>query len=281
MPTCGADRCIGEGDQVDLGSTALAVIAFVEIARTKLDEGYALVVPPLASFMRSMQRDDGEFMHVYNRAESRPIDVQLLYYSGEATLALSRAYGLLHDERDLAAARRGLANLVGPAWDFFGSRYYFSEEHWTCQALDELWAHAPDYDALDFCLRWHAFGRKLQFGPDDTPWDADGAYGFSPFVTPRLTPVGSRSEAGIATLHALREAGRDEPALEQQMRRSLALLIRHQFVAGGTTPTHLFANPGAVEGGMPGSPVDWQLRIDYAQHSGSAMVRWLELNAQR
>jgi hypothetical protein len=278
MPMCGADRCIGDGEQVDLGSAALAVIAFVEVARTKLDEGYALVVPPLASFLRSMQRDDGEFMHLYNRAESRPIDVQLLYYSGEATLALSRAYGLLGDERDLAAARRGLANLVGPAWEFFGSRYYFGEEHWTCQALDDLWDHAPDYDALDFCLRWHAFGRKLQFGPDDTPWDADGAYGFSPFVTPRLTPVGSRSEAGIATLHALRKAGRDDPALDQQMRRSLALLIRHQFSPG---PTHLFAYPAAVEGGMPGSAVDWQLRIDYAQHSGSAMVRWLNLNAQR
>ena len=26
---------------------------------------------------------------------------------------------------------------------------------------------------------------------------------------------------------------------------------------------------------MPGSEVDWQLRIDYAQHAGSALVRWL------
>jgi hypothetical protein len=24
---------------------------------------------------------------------------------------------------------------------------------------------------------------------------------------------------------------------------------------------------------MPGSAVDWQLRIDYAQHAGSAMIR--------
>jgi hypothetical protein len=29
---------------------------------------------------------------------------------------------------------------------------------------------------------------------------------------------------------------------------------------------------------MPGSEVDWQLRIDYAQHAGSAMVRWLALD---
>ena len=274
MLSCGSDRCIGDGGQVDLGSTALAVIAFVEVARTKLDESYAALIPPLASFMRSLQRDDGEFMHLYDRDESHPVDVQLLYYSGEAALALSRTYRLLGDERDLNAARRALAHLVGPGWDFFGSRYYFGEEHWTCQALDDLWEHAPDQQALDFCERWHAFGRRIQLGPGETPWDADGAYGFSPFVTPRLTPVGSRSEAGIATLEALRKAGRDDPALRAQMRRSLALLIRHQFMPG---PTHLFADPGAVEGGMPGSEVDWQLRIDYAQHAGCAMIRWLEL----
>jgi hypothetical protein len=28
---------------------------------------------------------------------------------------------------------------------------------------------------------------------------------------------------------------------------------------------------------MPGSEVDWELRIDYTQHAGSALVRWLEL----
>jgi hypothetical protein len=42
---------------------------------------------------------------------------------------------------------------------------------------------------------------------------------------------------------------------------------------------HLFADPVAVRGAVPGSPVDWQLRIDYAQHAGSMMVRWLELDA--
>jgi hypothetical protein len=30
---------------------------------------------------------------------------------------------------------------------------------------------------------------------------------------------------------------------------------------------------------MPGSEVDWQLRIDYAQHTGSALVRWLGLHS--
>jgi hypothetical protein len=276
---CGSHRCIGDAARVDVGSAALTAMAFVEIARDKLDQGYALLVPELTAFLRAQQRPDGEFMHEYDRDANRPIDVQLLYYSGEAALALSRAHSLLGDPRDLEAASRALAHLAGPAWSFFGSRYYWSEEHWTCQAMDDLWGRAPNRQALDFCLGWHEFGRKLQYAPTDTPFDGDGAYGVGPLVTPRLTPAGSRTEAAIATLEAARRAGvapAELDALKGQIRRALALLIRQQLRPG---PAHLFADPAAVEGAVPGTEVDWQLRIDYAQHAGCAMVRWLELEA--
>jgi len=166
---------------------------------------------------------------------------------------------------------------VGPGWSFFGSRYYFGEEHWTCQAMDDLWARAPSRSALDFCMRWLSYGRKLQYASGDTAYDADGAYGFGPVITPRLTPAGSRSEAGIAVLDAGRRAGLPPQGLselETQLRRSLAMLLRHQFRPG---PRHLMADPDAVDGAIPGSEVDWQLRIDYAQHAGSAFLRWLSL----
>ena len=277
LVTCGEARCVGEGDVVEIGSSALVLIALVEIVRTGIDTSFAPLVKELAAFLRTQQRRDGEFMHQYDRHEGHPIDVQFLYFSGEATLALARAASLTSNAADLDAASKGLAHLVGPAWSFFGDRYYFGEEHWTCQAMDDLWDRAPNETALDFCVRWNAFSRGMQFGPDDTPWDADGAFGVSPIVTPRLTPVGSRCEAAVATLDAARKAKlpkREQDALDLQLRRSLALLLRHQFRPG---VAHLFADPHAVHGAMPGSPVDWQLRIDYAQHAGSAMIRWLEV----
>jgi hypothetical protein len=91
--------------------------------------------------------------------------------------------------------------------------------------------------------------------------------------------VGSRAEAGLATLAAARRARENTPpsemaALDNEMRRSLAVLLRHQFRPG---PRHLFADPAAVDGAMPASEVDWQLRIDFAQHTGSAWIRWLTL----
>lgn len=221
-------------------------------------------------------------MHLYDRDARRPLDVQLPYYSGEAGLALSRVHALLGDGRDLDAATRVLAYLTGPGWAFFGNRYYFGEEHWTCQAMADLWVRAPNPAALDFCLRWQAFDRRLEYAPGDSPFDADGAYGVGPVVTPRLTPVGSRSEAGIATLAAARQAGvpaAECAALESQLRRSLALLLRHQLGSAVAAPRYLFADPDAVAGAMPGSAVDWRLRIDYAQHTGSALVRWLDLHS--
>jgi hypothetical protein len=278
---CGDAKCIGSEDVVDLGSASLALIAFVEIVRNKVDPGYLPLVVDVAKFVRAQQRPDGEFMHQYARGDRRPIDVQFLYYSGEATLALARAHEVTHDDALLDAARRGLAHLVGPAWSFFGDRYYFGEEHWTCQALDDLWERAPDRDALDFCERWHAYGRNMMYGPGESPFDADGAFGVGPVVTPRLTPVASRCEAAVATLDAAIRANADPreiDALDRQLKRSLALLLREQLRPG---QAHLFADPAAVYGAMPGSFVDWQLRIDYAQHAGSAMIRWLNVTAAR
>jgi hypothetical protein len=274
---CGSMRCVGSDRVVDVGSSALALLALTEVVKTGLDTSYAPVVRQLARFLRSQQRPDGEFMHQYDRDAHAPIDRQFLYYSGEATLALARAYALTKDRADLEAASRGLAHLVGPAWSFFGDRYYFGEEHWTCQAVADLWADAPDRRALDFCLRWQGFNRAIQQREGDSPFDADGAIGVGPVVTPRLTPVASRCEAGVATLDVARRAGIPQAeiaALDMQLRRALALIVRHQFRPG---PAHLFARPEDVYGAIPGSEVDWQLRIDYAQHAGSALVRWLEV----
>ena len=286
MRDCGAFRCIASAEQpiADLGSSALALVAFTEIVRTGADGAYRPALVELAAFLRSQQRPDGEMMHFYDRNLRSPIDRPALYYTGEATLALARAFALTGDPRDLAASQGALRYLVGSGWSFFGSRYYFGEEHWTCQAIAELWAHAPDPDALAFCGRWHVCQRRLQQGPDDAPFDADGAFNFGPIASPRVTPASSRGEAAAALLDVLvreRAAGHaanDLNAVDDELRRALAFVLRQQLSPG---PAHLFADPVAVRGAVPGSPVDTLLRIDYAQHAGSMMIRWLEIEDRR
>jgi hypothetical protein len=277
--SCGEHRCIADGETADVGSTALAVLAFVEVVRAGLDPGYALLVPELAAFLRGQQRRDGEFMHRYDRGPSRPVDVQYLYSSGEAALALSRAHALLGDPRDLDAAKRAVTHLVGPAWSFFGSRYYQGEEHWTCQAMADLWDRSPDAGALHFCLRWMTYLRGLQLGPEDTPYDADGAYGVGPLQVPPLTPAASRCEAGAATLAVARRAGVPPESLSPlaaQLKRSLALLLRQQFRATDPARLGLVSDPAAVDGAIPATEVDWSVRIDFAQHAAGAWLGWLD-----
>jgi hypothetical protein len=275
---CGEHKCIGEGDTLEIGSIALTTVAFCQIVSSNLDRSFLPIVKSLADTIVSLQRDDGEFRHEIHR-DGSTVDVQLPYFSGEAALALVRAHALTNDARYLEAARKSVAWLTGPAWRFFGDRYYFAEEHWTCQVVGETWPNAPNPDALDFCLRWQAFNRSVQLHKDDCVLDCDGALGVGPLVTPRFTPVASRCEAGIATLDAATKANVDPKelaALRSQIRRSLALIARQQFHG---QLEHLMASPEAIRGGMPGSEVDWQIRIDYAQHAGSAMLRWLALPA--
>ena len=206
LSKCGDLPCVGDEAVVDLGSSCARSPPSPRLS-TEIATRATRPRSPSWHFIRTQQRPDGEFMHEYDRIARHPLDDQGLYYSSEATLALARAYGITHDPADLDAAVRGLRYVVGPAWSFFGDRYYFGEEHWTCQAMAVLWPYAPDQKAFDFCLRWQAYGRKLQQEEGDSYFDAEGAVGLGPVVTPRLTPVGSRGEAAVATLEVARKIG--------------------------------------------------------------------------
>ena len=285
MQSCGANRCIADGSDANVGSAALALIAFSEIVRTGADGSYRRPAMELARFLRSQQRPDGELMHDFDLATGKPVDVQYMYFTGEAALALARAHRITGDPEDLRAASRALARLSGRGWSFFGSRYYFNEEHWTCQAMADLWERAPDPEALAFCLRWHEYQQRLQHEDGDSPFDAGGSFGFGPFVTPRVTPASSRGEAAAAALEVLKkdpsaggdgaeEHARKAALLDRELRGALAFVARSQLRPG---PRHLFAHPEEVRGAFPGSAIDLQLRIDYVQHAGSMMIRWLAL----
>jgi len=273
---CGAHACVGEGGQVDIGSSALAVLAYAELLAGGNEEFRAPTLD-LAAFLRSQQRPDGEFQHFYSVSEQHPIDIQVEYYAGEAAFALSRAQRVSGDPRDLEAARHALSFLVKRSPLFLGARYFWGAEHWTCQVLADLWQRAPDPVALQFCLDWQAVNRNLQFEAPPAPDSYDGGISRGPFMAPRLTPTASRLEAAVATLEVARAAG--VPAaqielLEHQIKRAFAFLLRYQFSPG---PTHLMPNPRQLAGGFPGSPIDLHVRIDYPQHAAGALLRYWEL----
>ncbi len=271
---CGDNPCVVDRGRVDVGSAALTVVAATEVLAKEDDPLARRLAEGLTGFLRAQQREDGELMHEYDLRAQEPIDVQHMYYSGEAAFALLKAHEVLGDERDLQAAEKLMAHLTGAGWDFLGSRYYYGEEHWTCIAAGEARGRIDIPEALDFCRRWYEWNDELQYRSDATPWPVEGAFGVGPVVVPRLTPVGSRTEAFVGTYLLMDHEGMDTAGVRAVVERGLGQLLRWRWAPG---PTHFFADPAGARGGVPGSPVDLTSRNDFVQHAGSAWIRWAEV----
>jgi hypothetical protein len=259
-----------------LGSTALAVVALAEYQRATGDATYLPIATKFSAFLLFMQRPDGSFRHLYDPKTQAPDDkAELLYYSGEASLALARMYVVTKDERYMLAARKGLDWLV--AWyDFFMGGFFYGEEHWTCIAAEASWPQADNPEYKDFCHGYGAFLRAQQpvHGEHPDQDDFAGAYNVTSFVPPYNTPAGSRTEAMISAYLLGKHHGDPDPEVRAQIRAALQYVLGQQI-----RPESDFNVVGPGLGGMPGSPIDRNVRIDYVQHVCSAMIRaseWID-----
>jgi hypothetical protein len=263
-------------DRASLGSSALTVVALVEYEQATGDGRFRPLAEQLTRWILWMQRDDGSFVHEYDVARARKIDDSVLfYYSGEAALALARMYTLTHDERYARAAERALDWLTG-WYDFFLGGFFYGEEHWTCIAADTLWPTVDKASYQEFCDGYGAFLREQQPAPGELPeWDdLAGAYDdAAPFAMPPNTPAGSRTEAMLSAYALGVHRGDPDPRIKDQILLAAAYLLRQQIGPDGD----FAAVGGDVDGGMPESPIARTVRIDYVQHTGSAMLRAADL----
>jgi hypothetical protein len=303
--------CVGEDTDriVDLGSAALSLVAATEYQRTTGDRRFLRFALGLAEFVLWMQKPDGDYCHLFDtQTGERDEKTQLLYYSGEAAYGLARLLALsdeLHDEPTqdraaqldpalLARAATGLDKslqyLTDGAYASFTSKFYVGEDHWTCMALDAGWEHLPAEHReryARFCDEFSRFLRRSQLRPGESLVETQpqlaGGYGITSLLAPHTTPVGSRSETTISMWRIARKRGlppddrRVREPREQVldgMRFLLARQFRPELELGGD---HLLRNPAAARGGLPMSDVERHVRIDFIQHSCSAMLRALEM----
>jgi hypothetical protein len=226
----------------------------------------------MADWILWMQRPDGSFTHRYEVARHRRDEkASMLYFSGEAALALVRMYNVYRDPRYLAGAERALDWLVD-WYDFFAGGFFYGEEHWTCIAAESVWPAVKKEKYREFCDRYGEFLRREQLREDDFADQPDlaGTYGMTPFIIPNNTPVGSRTEAMISAYLLDLHHGRDAEPIRQQILRAMRYALRQQL-----RPDNAFAAQSAALplGALPASAIDPTVRIDYVQHVGSAMLR--------
>ena len=259
-----------------LGSTALTVVALAEYQRATGDARYLPLAKRLAAFVLWMQRPDGSFRHIYNPATKLANETeQLFYYSGEAALALARMHVVTGDPIYAKATERALDWLVD-WYDFFMGGFFYGEEHWTCIAAEAIWPAVQHEKYVDFCHGYGAFLRAQQpeLGEHPDEDDLAGAYNVTPFVPPYNTPAGSRTEAMISAYLLGKHSGEPDARVAGQIRAALQYALGQQI-----RPDNDFAVVGPGDGGMPGSPIERNVRIDYVQHVCSAMIRaseWID-----
>jgi hypothetical protein len=293
---CGGDRiCVGElGDTtVDIGSSALSLVATAEYVRTTGDHRYDAFAKGLIEFILSMQKADGDFCHLYRpRQRIRDEKTQLLYYSGEAAYGLGKVLGLgpapdaPETKRLAAALDRALQYLAITSYDNLAGQFYVGEDHWTCMALDAGWDYLPvDHREryARFCDGFGDFLRRSQFRAGESLVRAQpqlaGAYGMIAALAPHATPVGSRSETTISMWRIARRRGlpADDARVahpREQVLDGMRFLLDHQIRDDNA---YLMPNPEAARGGFLQSDVDRYIRIDFIQHGCSALLRSLEL----
>ncbi|HEU5055401.1 MAG TPA: hypothetical protein VFU21_02695 [Kofleriaceae bacterium] len=256
-----------------LGSTALAVVALVEYRRATGEATYDDMARAMTEWILSMQRPDGSFAHRYDvKAAVVDHETQLLYYSGEAALALARMHAVYGGDRYRDAAERALDWLIG-WYDFFAGGFFYGEDHWTCIAAEAAWPALRHDRYREFCDGYGEFLRRQQLAEGDFAEETDdlaGLYGVTPFVVPNNTPVGSRTEAMLSSYLLDRHHGRDNQPLREQILRSMRFALRQQVRPDGD-----FAWPaaGLPLGAVTASPTSPVVRIDYVQHICSAMIR--------
>jgi len=259
-----------------LGSTALVVVALAEYQRATGDARYLPLAKKLSAFLVMMQRPDGSFRHIYDPRTKLPDEkAELFYYSGEASLALARMSVITGDAAYAKAAERGVDWLVD-WYDFFMGGFFYGEEHWTCIAAEALWPTVKKRKYKEFCDGYGAFLRAQQpeLGEHPDEDDLAGAYNFTPFVPPYNTPAGSRTEAMISAYLLGLHAGDTDERIRGQIRAALQYALGQQI-----RPDSDFDVVGDADGGMPGSPIERNVRIDYVQHVCSAMIRaseWID-----
>jgi len=265
------DCVMDRADKVaTLGSTALSVVALAEYQRATGDKRYLPTATKLAAFILWMQRPDGSFRHRYDPVKKQADDeAQDLYYSGEAALALARMHVITGDAKYGQGAARALDWLVG-WYDFFMSGFFYGEEHWTCIASEAAFPTANNPQYRDFCHGYGAFLRQQQPEAGEHPDEDDlaGSYNFTPFLMPSNTPAGSRTEAMISAYLLGRHHGTPDPEVHAQIRNALQYVLGQQL-----RPDNDFNVVGSAYGGIPQSPIDRNVRIDFVQHVCSAFIR--------
>ncbi|MDR2088424.1 MAG: terpene cyclase/mutase family protein [Clostridiales Family XIII bacterium] len=138
---------VADGAEIKLGGNGIAAVAFAAYGEFFGSNPYIPIVQRLANGILEMQESDGSYFHVLHTEDfSRKERNRIVYYDGEATYALAKAYSLTGDERYLKAAEKAVRFFIDNEYEKF-------RDHWIAYALNEVTKHVHKQAYFDFALR--------------------------------------------------------------------------------------------------------------------------------
>ncbi len=137
---------IVEDDEIKLGTISMAGVTFCKYEKVYNDTQYHDIMIKLSNGILEMQRMEGRFNHIFNQNyfSFREKD-RIIYYEGEAALALCRAYEITKDEAYLNSAKK--------AMNYYIENHYESYmDHWQEYAAYEMYLCTKSEKYLDYAL---------------------------------------------------------------------------------------------------------------------------------
>lgn len=260
-----------------LGTNALAAASLAVIPQNLLSDEWKKKREMLGDGLIAFQAEDGSFYYDWPQVMKggptpRP---QPMYAPGEAFLALMLLYELDQQPKWLNAAKKCAVWQM----DWSDQNPAAQPDAWVVQALCKLYRVTKDEripKTVFHMVEWH-FNHQWGMPEKTTELPYEDYFGGADNATPpRSTPTSARNEANVEAWHLARLVGNKE--MEDKLARSVAAAMWQNIVDQYRPITSYWVpKPERVIGGIRGSLIANDIRIDYNQHFMTSAVNALEI----
>lgn len=261
-----------KGESAALGSMAIAVLALIEAPEDFLDKHYIELRERFGNALIFMQIEDGRFYSYFSQAVRKEIPKkQARYFPGEAFLALVRLYEVTKDKKWLDAAKKAANYQMAEFWRTG------VPDNWVIQAMSRLYRieQNPEYKRACYAMADYNWNHQWGTGLKNLPYP-DYYGGYNNATPPRSTPAASRTEAANEAF-ALALFANDKDKIEQYAEAVLAAVRFDMDCQYREENSYFLLKPWKALGGIKGSLIANDIRIDYCQHAITAFLGALEV----
>lgn len=245
------------GDEIKLGALAAAIFMIAKYQEITQDQQYQVYAEKLALGIQSMIDEQGKTTHVLHSPSFEIKEkFRIVYYDGEAALALLRLYHINKDPVLLNAVKKMFEN-------FIAKKYEKHHDHWLSYCTNELYQIDPQEKYLMFGLRNYLHHMD--------------------FIKNRKTAYATFLEMMMSAYKMIQKAKEfgceniDEISKYEKLKELIESRVEFQRATGFCYPEFAMymAKPNKVENGFYVRHDRFRMRNDDQEHNLSGFIAYL------